>query len=166
MRTFILWIPYLQSAILAHCPLTPPLGTSKKCQTAGAGRHTSRHGQKRPKAKFPPSVKWRRSVKCHPANRKITKTQASSTQDKCIQRPQPGIVHPSRLQNHMRAACASTTTRPSTRSGCDAGCTRHCPHQLPFQRFHALFHSLFKVLFIFPSRYLFAIGLVSIFSFR
>ena len=40
------------------------------------------------------------------------------------------------------------------------------PHQLPFQRFHALFHSLFKVLFIFPSRYLFAIGLVSIFSFR
>eukprot|EP00974_Lingulodinium_polyedra_P030302 2917082-Lingulodinium_polyedra.AAC.1 len=29
-----------------------------------------------------------------------------------------------------------------------------------------LFHSLFKVLFIFPSRYLFAIGLPSIFSFR
>ena len=28
------------------------------------------------------------------------------------------------------------------------------------------FNSLFKVLFIFPSRYLFAIGLSSIFSFR
>ena len=35
-----------------------------------------------------------------------------------------------------------------------------------FQRFHVLFHFLFKVLFIFPSRYLFAIGLPQIFSFR
>ena len=35
-----------------------------------------------------------------------------------------------------------------------------------FQRFHVLFHFLFKVLFIFPSRYLFAIGLQRIFSFR
>ena len=34
-----------------------------------------------------------------------------------------------------------------------------------FQRFHVLFHFLFKVLFIFPSRYLFAIGLSQIFSF-
>ena len=34
----------------------------------------------------------------------------------------------------------------------------------PFTQFHALFHSLFKVLFIFPSRYLFAIGLLPIFS--
>ena len=45
-------------------------------------------------------------------------------------------------------------------------CTGYCTHWLPFQRFHALFHSLFKVLCIFPSRYLYAIGLVSIFSFR
>jgi hypothetical protein len=36
---------------------------------------------------------------------------------------------------------------------------------VPFQQFQVLFHSLFKVLFIFPSRYLFAIGLLSIFSF-
>src|ERR1700730_878863 len=36
----------------------------------------------------------------------------------------------------------------------------------PFQQFHVLFHSLSKVLFIFPSRYLFAIGLSPIFSFR
>ena len=54
--------------------------------------------------------------------------------------------------------------------------TPHCnwlishPHDwcqtFPFQQFHALFNSLFKVLFIFPSRYLFAIGLSPIFSFR
>ena len=37
---------------------------------------------------------------------------------------------------------------------------------LPFQQFQVLFDSLFKVLFIFPSRYLFAIGLAPIFSFR
>ena len=36
----------------------------------------------------------------------------------------------------------------------------------PFQQFHVLFNSLFKVLFIFPSRYLFAIGLSPVFSFR
>ena len=40
------------------------------------------------------------------------------------------------------------------------------PIRFPFKRFHVLFNSLFKVLFIFPSRYLFAIGLVPIFSFR
>ena len=33
-------------------------------------------------------------------------------------------------------------------------------------RFQVLFHSFFKVLFIFPSRYLFAIGLLNIFSLR
>src|SRR3954464_873113 len=37
---------------------------------------------------------------------------------------------------------------------------------VPFQQFQVLFNSLFKVLFIFPSRYLFAIGLSPIFSFR
>jgi len=33
-------------------------------------------------------------------------------------------------------------------------------------RFHVLLNSLFKVLFNFPSRYLFAIGLVPVFSLR
>src|SRR5574337_603014 len=38
------------------------------------------------------------------------------------------------------------------------------PHPLPSRQFQALLDSLFKVLFIFPSRYLFAIGLSPIFS--
>ncbi|KAG6484320.1 hypothetical protein ZIOFF_061122 [Zingiber officinale] len=38
------------------------------------------------------------------------------------------------------------------------------PHPLPSRQFQVLFDSLFKVLFIFPSRYLFAIGLSPIFS--
>ncbi|KAK7234834.1 hypothetical protein RIF29_46685 [Crotalaria pallida] len=38
------------------------------------------------------------------------------------------------------------------------------PRPLPSRQFQALFDSLFKVLFIFPSRYLFAIGLSPVFS--
>ena len=37
---------------------------------------------------------------------------------------------------------------------------------LPPQQFQVLFNSLFKVLFIFPSQYLFAIGLSPVFSLR
>ena len=44
--------------------------------------------------------------------------------------------------------------------------SQHWSQSLPFQQFQALFNSLFKVLSIFPSRYLFAIGLSPVFSFR
>ena len=37
-------------------------------------------------------------------------------------------------------------------------------HPFASKRFHVLLNSLFKVLFNFPSRYLFAIGLVAVFS--
>ena len=43
---------------------------------------------------------------------------------------------------------------------------QHSFPSLPFQQFQVLFNSLFKVLCIFPSRYLFAIGLPPIFSLR
>ena len=39
-------------------------------------------------------------------------------------------------------------------------------HPFASKRFHVLLNSLFKVLFNFPSRYLFAIGLVPVFSLR
>ena len=39
-------------------------------------------------------------------------------------------------------------------------------HPFTSKRFHVLLNSLFKVLFNFPSRYLSAIGLVSVFSLR
>ncbi|KAK7288659.1 hypothetical protein RIF29_02127 [Crotalaria pallida] len=62
----------------------------------------------------------------------------------------------------------ATTVAPSYSSGpgpCPDG-RRHIagPHPLPSRQFQALFDSLFKVLFIFPSRYLFAIGLSPVFS--
>ena len=47
----------------------------------------------------------------------------------------------------------------------EPGRTRDFP-SLPPQQFQVLFNSLFKVLFIFPSRYLFAIGLPPVFSLR
>ena len=46
------------------------------------------------------------------------------------------------------------------------GRAHHWPQSVPSQQFQVLFNSLFKVLFIFPSRYLFAIGLSPLFSFR
>ena len=58
----------------------------------------------------------------------------------------------------------TTSRRP--RADDDLGAAQHCFTTVPFQQFQVLFHSLFKVLFIFPSRYLFAIGLPPIFSFR
>lgn len=60
------------------------------------------------------------------------------------------ISHPSR-RNRLPIEFAALPSRP---------------HLLASERFHALFHSLFKVLFNFPSLYLFAIGLVVIFSLR
>ncbi|CAL9141472.1 unnamed protein product [Musa hybrid cultivar] len=50
------------------------------------------------------------------------------------------------------------------RSASDRGASPAPTHPLPSRQFQALFDSLFKVLFIFPSRYLFAIGLSPIFS--
>src|SRR5690606_23736928 len=58
----------------------------------------------------------------------------------------------------------TTSRRP--RADDYLGAAQHCFTTVPFQQFQVLFHSLFKVLFIFPSRYLFAIGLPPIFSFR
>ena len=61
------------------------------------------------------------------------------------------------------------------RQACVGGTHTHRPYTpnvdtpaplLPFWQFQVLVNSLFKVLFIFPSRYLFAIGLMRVFSFR
>lgn len=66
--------------------------------------------------------------------------------------PQPASVRaPSRSANRL----APFRIRPGRIAG---------PHPLPSRQFQALFDSLFKVLFIFPSRYLFAIGLSPVFS--
>ena len=81
----------------------------------------------------------------------------------------------------------SSTSQTTTASSCPAAtgnvkqakCTKNTPERVnkhapsqhwrpsvPSQQFQALFNSLFKVLFIFPSQYLFAIGLPPVFSLR
>ena len=59
----------------------------------------------------------------------------------------------------------SAPQRPCDKSQRKNGTETHCFHSLPFQQFQVLFNSLFKVLCIFPSQYLYAIGLLTIFSF-
>lgn len=80
------------------------------------------------------------------------------------------LRHNERERSDLRTArVRDRLERPTLRSGRDAlnlpirpfGFLRFTP-----ERFHVLLNSLFKVLFNFPSRYLFAIGLVVIFSLR
>ena len=71
-----------------------------------------------------------------------------------------------RQQPAARSSTSSTSAAPAdSRSAYDRGALTDF-QSLPFQQFQVLFNSLFKVLFIFPSRYLFAIGLSPIFSLR
>jgi len=60
----------------------------------------------------------------------------------------------------------ATTQRPNRKRFEKYDQAKHWFPSLPFQQFQVLFNSLFKVLCIFPSRYLYAIGLPPIFSFR
>lgn len=72
----------------------------------------------------------------------------------------PGLWPPARSTTVHAPSRAADRPEPfRIRPGRVAG-----PHPLPSRQFQALFDSLFKVLFIFPSRYLFAIGLSPVFS--
>ena len=72
----------------------------------------------------------------------------------------PGLRPPARPTTvHAPSRVADQQKPFRIRPGRIAG-----PHPLPSRQFQALFDSLFKVLFIFPSRYLFAIGLSPVFS--
>ena len=86
-----------------------------------------------------------------------------------------------RSRRSTRGKCARRRQPDSRASAYASRCPASPPHQArqaefpgptlrihPFtsRRFHVLLNSLFKVLFNFPSRYLSAIGLVSVFSLR
>ena len=76
-----------------------------------------------------------------------------------IPRPEP-ILTCSRAQTQKYTTCKRPRTRTKNAR------MQHWFQSLPFQQFQVLFNSLFKVLCIFRSRYLFAIGLAPVFSFR
>ena len=70
----------------------------------------------------------------------------------------PGHGTPNEQHYHTRHAASKTQLNPTG--------WLMWPYPLTSRQFHVLLNSLFKVLFNFPSRYLFAIGLVLIFSLR
>ena len=75
----------------------------------------------------------------------------------------PGEVQPPTEPTAARRPCGSDTPQPPSRQPESPRPASRAP---PFTttQFHVLLNSLFKVLFNFPSRYLFAIGLGVIFS--
>ena len=118
-----------------------------------------------------------------PAHRTASSTEARMTPTACtkaramtsIQAWKKGktLTHsrgsatePTRFPRHRTDPDSTTPTRCEHKHRQQDGDSQHWSQSLPFQQFQALFNSLFKVLFIFPSRYLFAIGLSPIFSFR
>ena len=86
-----------------------------------------------------------RGARCSPRSR--------GRQTRVFRRPELG-THPRSASVHAPSRSADRHSPFHIRPGHIAG-----PHPLPSRQFQALFDSLFKVLFIFPSRYLFAIGL-------
>ena len=94
----------------------------------------------------------------HARRRVLNSTIAMATFPRTYQRP--GLGPPLQSASvHASSRSADRLTPFHIRPRHIAG-----PHPLPSRQFQALFDSLFKVLFIFPSRYLFAIGLSPIFS--
>ncbi|KAK7296414.1 hypothetical protein VNO77_50263 [Canavalia gladiata] len=94
----------------------------------------------------------------HAKRRVLPSTIAMMTSPRAYR--QPGLGPPS------QSASVNVPSRSADRLAPFHIRPRHIagPHPLPSRQFQALFDSLFKVLFIFPSRYLFAIGLSPVFS--
>ena len=101
-----------------------------------------------------------KSAQVHEARRGRTlpATIATATSPRAYRRPGLGPP-PQSASVHAPSRSTDRLSPFRIRPGHIAG-----PHPLPSRQFQALFDSLFKVLFIFPSRYLFAIGLSPIFS--
>ena len=80
--------------------------------------------------------------------------------------PSSGKVHTGRpsVRKQEPVKVSLTHTPRQARAESPESATRS--HPFASIRFHVLLNSLFKVLFNFPSRYLFAIGLVPVFSLR
>ena len=85
-----------------------------------------------------------------------------SSHGPAVSLPDKGQVSPARPSHADQAPAL----RAARRTGRIKPRATQSLQSLPPQQFQALFNSLFKGLFIFPSRYLFAIGLSPVFSLR
>ena len=91
----------------------------------------------------------------YPARRTTTAALSAHTDGKCTVR-----------HRTPRDAASEDRVAPRTDGNRMNAAEFRQLYPLPSKRFHALLNSLFKVLCNFPSRYLFAIGLVAVFSLR
>ena len=101
---------------------------------------------------------WSTQMPKHAVRRVLHSTIAVATFPRTYRRP--GLGPP------LQSASVHASSRSADRLSPFHIRPRHIagPHPLPSRQFQALFDSLFKVLIIFPSRYLFAIGLSPVFS--
>lgn len=137
------------------------LSSRPRATTIPSGEQAGRRGseRKRPEGatRSPP-----RSLDLHPTGRdvllgeKCTRSSHRATRTRAI-RDGPGDPRWT-VSERSRVRCGRDALNLPIRP---FGFLRFTP-----ERFHVLLNSLFKVLFNFPSRYLFAIGLVVIFSLR
>lgn len=75
-------------------------------------------------------------------------------------------MHTPRRGTDASDSLRMSATRPPRRRRAESDGRTLRPSPFASKRFHVLLNSLFKVLFNFPSRYLFAIGLATVFSLR
>lgn len=98
------------------------------------------------------------------------RSPAATPQHPAAARPKsiPHQIKPTRPEHTTRTARPEAEqSQAATRAPAEMnGTASQRLHSLPYQQFHVLLNSLFKVLCNFPSRYLFAIGYVPIFSLR
>jgi len=97
--------------------------------------------------------------------RSSRRTRRAPCKPRSTRRQRPGHKRPGGVPPDQPMLTSAQCIQPATRAGVCLGAPAATP-SLPSQQFQVLFNSLFKVLFIFPSRYLFAIGLPSVFSLR
>jgi hypothetical protein len=135
---------------------TRPPSTTQTRRTSRSIGGTPRHGVTPPKISLTIGQDTEaEALGRYPTGRKTTAALSAHTDGKCTGcRPTP------------RSGASEDRVAPST--GANRMNTAEFRRLYPFpsKRFHALLNSLFKVLCNFPSRYLFAIGLVAVFSLR
>jgi hypothetical protein len=145
---------------VGHDERTPPQTSRTRPPTTTPTRRASRsEGGAEctpPKISLPAGQDTEAEALGHfPTARKTTATLSAHTDGKCTVRHRT----PRNAASEDRVAPGTDDVRMNA-----AEFRRLYP--LPSKRFHALLNSLFKVLCNFPSRYLFAIGLVAVFSLR
>ena len=96
----------------------------------------------------------------------VTSSGGLLTADRPVVALRPPKMHTPPLGTDTSDSLRMSATRPPRGRRAESDGRTLRPSPFASKRFHVLLNSLFKVLFNFPSRYLFAIGLATVFSLR